>query len=286
MTALKRSTRVIDIANQKFNRLTVLRVDGVHRKKVKWLCLCDCGKETIVDSYRIRNGLTKSCGCLNSELSRERGQESVVAAQQARVTHGYSRKGNIHPLWNVWYAMKQRCYRKESDAYRFYGARSIQVCSEWMDSGTFIEWSLSNGWESGLQIDRINNDEDYSPSNCRFVTPKENSRNRRNNRLISYQDRMMTIAELSELTGIEQSKIISRLKNNWPIEDVVNPNRIRHWYRKPKMVSLSIDLEEKVVQSADPVADNEVMPDKDSLDDNGHAKAPTRGRSVSDGEGA
>jgi hypothetical protein len=88
--------------------------------------------------------------------------------------HGY----RYYPLYQVWVNMKKRCYNKDNKQYKDYGGRGIIVCDEWMNPKIFIEWCLANGWEKGLQIDRRDNDGNYDPDNCRFVTPKENSLNR------------------------------------------------------------------------------------------------------------
>lgn len=90
--------------------------------------------------------------------------------------HGYSR----HPLYNVWKKMKQRCSLKYAETYEYYAGRGISVCDEWVTNPLeFIRWALRNGWQKGLQIDRINNDGNYKPGNCRFVKPIINNHNQR-----------------------------------------------------------------------------------------------------------
>jgi len=94
--------------------------------------------------------------------------------------HGYAMRNNHHPLYDIWLHMKQRCYDKNSTRYDYWGGKGITVCDEWRTTPKpFIEWALGNGWRKGLHLDRINNEGDYEPSNCRFVTNRENSLNKR-----------------------------------------------------------------------------------------------------------
>ena len=91
-----------------------------------------------------------------------------------RVKHGYS----SHSLYDTWVSMRQRCNNENRENYPHYGGRGISVCDEWNNADTFIEWALNNGWKKVLQLDRRDNDGNYHPNNCRFVTPKINSNNR------------------------------------------------------------------------------------------------------------
>jgi len=94
--------------------------------------------------------------------------------------HGYAKKGQTHPLYRKWSNMKTRCYNQNSKKFQNWGGRGITVCGDWLnDPKAFIEWGLTNGWERGLLIDRIDNNGNYTPENCRFVTPAESNRNRR-----------------------------------------------------------------------------------------------------------
>jgi hypothetical protein len=97
----------------------------------------------------------------------------------ARESHQYARRGAKHPLYWVWANLKQRCSNPNHPEYRNYGGRGIKVCDQWRDAASFLVWAGSAGWEPGLQIDRIDNDGDYEPDNCRFVTAKVNANNRR-----------------------------------------------------------------------------------------------------------
>ena len=169
----------IDLTGQTINRLVVIREAGRDKGgRVLWLCRClgkngdDCGNEVVVSGNDLRDGHTKSCGCLKRELCRER-------IMPRHTTHGCAQK----PWYKVYYSMMQRCGHHEGaseHSLHLYRDRGIVVCTEWRNSPrAFGDWLLSHGWRQGLQIDRIDNDQGYCPENCRVVTPKENANNRR-----------------------------------------------------------------------------------------------------------
>lgn len=163
----KAGTTKVDMIGQRFGRLTVLEEvdDRTTCGEVKYLCQCDCGNTKIVIGTLLRDGRTKSCGCLLAESTRKRSRK-----------HGLS----DHPLYKIWSGIVQRCYKETDTAYKYYGARGITVCDEWRHNpDAFIQWALKNGWKQGLEIDRIDNYKGYSPDNCRCVTHKENMNNLR-----------------------------------------------------------------------------------------------------------
>lgn len=109
-----------------------------------------------------------------------------------------------HTLYGVWMTMKHRCEDKKRAKYKDYGARGIKVCSDWQDPNAFIDWALANGYERGLQLDRINNDGNYCPENCRWITPKENSRNRRNTVLLTIGEETKCVSAWCEEKNVSQ----------------------------------------------------------------------------------
>lgn len=115
-------------------------------------------------------------------------------------------------LNNIYCHMKDRCHNPNSDMYKYYGARGIEVCLEWRNSyNTFKEWALSNGYSEDLTIDRIDNNKGYCPVNCRWITMKEQSRNKRSNRLITYKGETKTLTEWAEITGVNRRTLQNRL---------------------------------------------------------------------------
>lgn len=143
--------------------------------------------------------------------------------QANRIRHGLT----LHPLFKVWSSMKGRCYNEKDTHYKEYGGRGIKVCDEWLLSfPSFYDWCVSNGWEHGLEIDRYpNNDGNYEPNNCRFVTPSKNCRNRRSNRMITYNGETLCVNDWADKTGIPAVTLFGRLANNWPVEKLFRPVR-------------------------------------------------------------
>lgn len=166
-------TKLIDLKGKTFGRLFVLS----QGRRIKsgnycWICKCVCGKRVEIISCHLLTGHTKSCGCLRDELASE-------AATKRFTTHG-KRK---HKLYQVFLDMKSRCYRKKNKSYKYYGLRGITVCDEWInDFIVFFNFAINNGWKEGLEIDRENNDGNYEPDNCRFVTRMVNNNNKRNSK--------------------------------------------------------------------------------------------------------
>lgn len=129
-------------------------------------------------------------------------------------------KSKVRRLRAVYTSMKQRCYNKKARTYPNYGGRGIKICDEWLESfATFAVWSVLNGYEQGLSIDRIDNDGDYSPENCRWVTQKIQGNNQRTNRLITYNGKTQTMAEWADEIDINYACLESRINRlGWSIE--------------------------------------------------------------------
>lgn len=153
-----------------------------------YLCRCDCGTERRVGVTDLVRGSSRSCGCM------------TVAAARTRATHGDSRRDSPHfTLYNTWQGMKTRCLNPNVECYPRYGGRGISVCGEWRSSYTaFKEWSLANGWTPELELDRRDNDADYSPANCRWVSHTANMANSAPARRITAWGETKSVTEWSQ----------------------------------------------------------------------------------------
>ena len=190
-----------NLIGDRFGRLTVISKNGKTKwGNITWKCVCDCGKTVIIPGGRLKSGHTKSCGCLAYDMHVKQLE-----------THGYTTGGRPRTL-TIWCGMKARCLNPKSISYRNYGARGISICREWLSFKAFHEWAIANGYSDGLQLDRIDNDGDYCPSNCRWVTRTENARNTRATHLITLNGKTQCAAAWIEELGISKSTFYEALR--------------------------------------------------------------------------
>lgn len=160
--------KFIDLTGSKFGRLKVIERVFKYPNTTSWMCLCDCGVYSIVNGGHLKSGRIKSCGCLNREITSD-----MMKGNDYGKVHGL---GN-HPLRAIRKAMLHRCYNEKNRFFKNYGGRGITVCDEWKGSlQEFVKWALDNGWIKGLSIDRRDNEGNYTPENCHWITISENSR--------------------------------------------------------------------------------------------------------------
>lgn len=191
-----------DITGQKFGRLTVIKISHKNKqRKYKWLCKCECGNFLKVWGGNLKNGHTKSCGCLQQE---NRGQ--------ANITHGMRKTLE----YNVWATMKDRCFNKNAPNYKIYGKRGITICKRWEKFENFF--TDMGKRPKGMSIDRINNNGNYEPENCQWATQKEQCRNTRKNRMLTFQGKTLCMAEWAERLGINYKCLWKRLNTGWSVE--------------------------------------------------------------------
>ena len=201
-----------NLKDKKFNKLTVIDFAYNKNGRTYWKCRCDCGNITIVEAYKLKIGHTKACGCLG-EYNRKYLYKHSIKHQMMNTR-----------LYRIWQNMKRRCYTPSIDSYKYYGARGIKVCEEWLDKQNgfinFYNWAMANGYKDNLTIDRIDVNGNYGPNNCRWATVKEQANNKRNNLFIQYKGEKHTIAEWSKILKIKRETIRYRIKHNFPLEKV------------------------------------------------------------------
>lgn len=196
-------TAKLDIPiGKKFGRYTVLQEIRQTGKRRHMLCRCDCGTEKVISIDKLKRGTTKSCGCLKKE------KISIL-----NKTHGYS-KTNIH---NLWIKMRIRCSPKASELEKkTYFGKGIRVCERWQVFENFLQDMGER--PPGLQIDRIDNNGDYEPSNCRWATRKTNCRNTSCNRILTFNGESKPVSEWAEAMGVLPTILFTRLFNGWTVE--------------------------------------------------------------------
>lgn len=198
-------TKYKDITGKKFGRLTALyRIHNLKSKgRTKWLCICECCNFTEVNITNLINGNTKSCGCLNKE---------------GNPTH-HSCYTRIYHTYN---SMKQRCYDINHKSYLNYGGRGVAVCSEWKNNfQAFYDWSMNNGYDDTLTIDRIDNNKGYEPSNCRWVDRKQQARNRRSNKTYTINGVTKCLKDWCSYYNVNYKTAWGKIKRGIPIEKVL-----------------------------------------------------------------
>ena len=210
ITEIKRSdimSVLIDLTGKRYGSLTVekIAVDEPGKKK-KWLCKCDCGNEIIVTSSNLVSGRTSSCKiCGKKRLSEKNKKHGMTSTK----------------LYGVWNSIKTRCTNTNSKSYKDYGARGIRICEEWKESSNFFEWALANGYKNGLEIDRIDVNGNYEPSNCRWVAREQNSNNKRNNKYIEYNGETKTLAEWSRYFDVNYKNLSRNLIKGYSFDEAV-----------------------------------------------------------------
>lgn len=217
--------RLINLTKKRFSKLIVIRQIGKDRwGNYKWLCSCDCGRKIIVVSGNLRKGHTQSCGCLQKE-------RASAWASKHQLKHGHTKNCKPSKIYISWRNMIQRCTNPNDKEYKNYGDRGIVVCEHWLKFENFNE-DMGKDWKSGLTIERKNNGKGYSPENCYWATRKQQSRNIRNNHLISCFDKSQCFAEWSEETGISWETLYARIYQlGWfPEKALTVP--VRKWKRK------------------------------------------------------
>ena len=190
---------VNDLTGKRFGRLTVIGVEDNGKRKTYYACQCDCGNVKVIRSDALLSGRTLSCGCKKKE------QDKV------NLTANHSHKMSGTRLYNIWSGLKGRCNNPNDPRYDRYGGRGISVCEEWNKSfQSFYDWAISNGYSEDLTIDRIDNDGNYEPANCKWSNNKEQCNNRVTNINIKIGNTTKTLTEWCEIFNVDTKRTMAR----------------------------------------------------------------------------
>ena len=196
----------LNLTGKRFGKLVAIKTAGKTKNGAYlWQCKCDCGNEIIANVGNLKNGHTKSCGCLRVD----------------RCKTNFTKHGLEHTrLYGIWSDMRLRCYDEKNIAYHRYGGRGITICDEWKnDVKAFYDWATANGYKDSLTIDRINNDGNYCPENCRWATVKEQASNRRSNILVTHNGKTQTMKKWANEVGTPYKVVWARMqKLGWSAE--------------------------------------------------------------------
>jgi hypothetical protein len=196
---------------QVFNFLTVIKEAESKNRKRRFTCKCKCGTVREFDLILLTTQQAKNCGCYRIE--------TFVTGN---TFHGKSRT----KLSAVWQAMKQRCENSNNINFHNYGGRGIKICTEWLNSlESFYDWAIDNGYSEGLTLDREDVNGNYEPSNCRWVTMKVQTRNKRDNVFIEHGGKNLCISDWAKTIGIKECTLKKRI-NNWGIDRALTTSKI------------------------------------------------------------
>ena len=225
------SLKSLQIIGKRFGNLLVKNYLGRRVKcktkdgKISWVsvveAVCDCGVYKKYDTWVLTSGQVKSCGCVSNKVGASK-----------RTKHGHAARGNTTTEYSIWLSMKNRCRLKNNIRYSNYGGRGIKVCDRWLNSFENFLQDMGHRPSCSHSIDRINNDGDYEPNNCRWATSVQQGRNKSTNRILVYNGNEICLSELSILTGICDSTLSYRIKK-WGIEKAIScPLGESHKFKK------------------------------------------------------
>lgn len=192
-----------DLSGFRFGKWSVIEWACKKQAEQHWKCVCDCGTVKVVNGTSLKKGTSRSCGCASKDWCYKHGMEGTS-------------------IYNIWAGMIQRCHNERAREFKYYGARGIKVCDRWRLSFQAFYEDMGDR-PSGLSIDRINNDGDYEPANCRWASKKQQIRNRS----VTKMHDGVSVAELAENAGVSVRLVRARLNRGWEMEKALSNLRFR-----------------------------------------------------------
>jgi hypothetical protein len=213
--------KVKNLVGQKFGKLIVLYLDHTDERGAWWACQCDCENTTIVVAGNLKSGNTTCCN--------ECAKNKLIERNKANATHGETNTR----LYRIWRHMRERCQKDYSSAKKWYKDRGIVVWDEWEKYENFRDWALNNGYDEDLSIDRIDNNGNYCPENCRWVDDITQANNTSTNTFITINGIIKTAKNWERISGIESHTLLYRLKHLWPENHLLDKpnhgNKVSRW---------------------------------------------------------
>lgn len=206
-------SKPLEITGIKFGLLTAIQKSDQRfgkGKQIKWICKCDCGKDYLVVPTQLSSGYTTSCGCDTNRKISEKNS-----------THGDTINGRTKE-YRCWKSMKDRCFLKTSKSYHNYGGRGITISQRWVNSFENFLNDMGRAPSSIHQLERKYNNGNYEPSNCCWVIPMVQSRNRRTNVNATHNGKTMCALDWSNELGISRMKVLRRIKIGWSIQKIID----------------------------------------------------------------
>jgi len=227
-------SKLIINPGDRFGRLTIIREVETIKWSRRFECLCDCGKITITRLHSLRLGLTQSCGCLNREISRKTTTEK-------NLTHGLSKSitKRDQKIYSVWARMRGRCLSPKNKDFKYYGARGITICSQWMNYMEFYIWANSSGYNEGLTLERVDNNKGYSPENCIWATRSVQAANRRITKYFEYDGERLPMTQIAKKYNIPLSTFRYRIKMGWLIKKALTEPSCNHHKNTDKVLTIN-----------------------------------------------
>ena len=202
---IKKGNRFADLTNKRFGNLIAIKYfKKPNEKKYTWQCVCDCGNTKNIISSNLIRGNSTTCGCGKIKLG------------EITTKHGMAKTR----IFKIWVGVRKRCTNSNCKSYNLYGGRGITISSKW---DNFIDYynDMKEGYSDDLSLDRIDPNGNYEPGNCRWATMKTQNRNKRNNHFVNYDNNNKTLAEWSEISGVDSNVINYRIKNGWDLKNAI-----------------------------------------------------------------